>query len=70
MNEIKLVNPKLNDKKETFILKSNIHIQGFQLQSKITTRLLPIKLIPIPPAIVDTIKRRERIFVASLNFDI
>lgn len=46
------------------------NLQGFQLQSKITTRLLPVKLIPIPPAIVETIKRRERIFASSLNFEI
>jgi len=69
MNEIMLVNPKLNKIKFLLFYSSfQYYIQGFQLQSNITTRLLPIKLIPIPPAIVETIKSRERILAVSLNF--
>lgn len=71
-NETMPADPKLKFQEKQFdnhflIAVSNLILHGFQLQSKMTTRLLPVKFIPIPPAIVETMKRRDRIFAESLN---
>ena len=40
------------------------------MESKMIARLAPIRLMPIPPALVEAINKRPAVFVESLNFAI